>query len=171
MQTANFCPNCGKKKLTQNCAKSFHCQHCSFTYFHNTASAVAGIIRCNQELLLTQRKFAPGKGLLDLPGGFVDYNESLESALNREIKEELSLDITQWHYFYSASNQYLYKDVLYFTTDVFFLTTLNQKPTILVNDDVAAVHWFKIDQINYEQIAFPSVSQAIQQFIAQSQLS
>jgi 8-oxo-dGTP diphosphatase len=57
---------------------------------------VAGLIINNQkELLLTQRaktkKYLPNKW--HIPGGKVEQDESLSTALEREIKEELSLTV------------------------------------------------------------------------------
>ena len=40
------------------------------------------------KLLLIKRRGAPFKGRWALPGGFVQLNESLEAAANRELAEE-----------------------------------------------------------------------------------
>lgn len=45
------------------------------------------------EILLIRRKNMPYKNCWALPGGFVEYNESVENAARREIKEEANLDI------------------------------------------------------------------------------
>ena len=42
----------------------------------------------NGHILVIRRKFNPGKGLLALPGGFVNQNESIIDSAFRELKEE-----------------------------------------------------------------------------------
>jgi bifunctional NMN adenylyltransferase/nudix hydrolase len=46
------------------------------------------IVVKNAHVLLVRRKFNPGKGLLALPGGFVNQNESVVDSAIRELKEE-----------------------------------------------------------------------------------
>lgn len=60
-----------------------------------TTDGIVEIYNNNEELLgivLIQRKNKP-LGLA-LPGGFVDRDERVESALIREMKEEISLDVS-----------------------------------------------------------------------------
>lgn len=163
MTERKFCPQCGDKQLIQQSIKHWKCKHCQFIYFHNCASAVAAIITCQHEVLLAVRKNEPGKGLYDLPGGFVDYNETLEKALTREIKEELQLNIDDWQYYCSYPNKYQYQNVLYHTVDAFFTKVLANKVNAIAGDDVASAVWKPIDSINLNEIAFDSTRQAIQQ--------
>ena len=47
----------------------------------------------NDSAILIKRKNPPYKGSWALPGGFVEYGETVESAVLREVKEETGLEI------------------------------------------------------------------------------
>jgi len=57
----------------------------------NPSLTVDGIIGKNDEILLIKRKNPPFKDRYALPGGFVEYNENVESAVVREVEEETGL--------------------------------------------------------------------------------
>jgi ADP-ribose pyrophosphatase YjhB (NUDIX family) len=75
--------------------------------------------------------------MLDLPGGFVEFDETVEDGLRREIREELNLEVTDFRYLASASNDYCYAGVPYKTTDLFFVCETQDLTEILPGDDVA----------------------------------
>ena len=87
------------------------CEDCKFQYYINNSAAVACLIFNSQgEVLLTRRAIDPNKGMLDLPGGFVEPLETAEEAVIREIKEELGLQITKMTYLVSFPNLYPFSD-------------------------------------------------------------
>ncbi|NBC84316.1 MAG: NUDIX domain-containing protein [Bacteroidetes bacterium] len=133
----NYCPRCGKKTWNRAEEKLYACNSCDFCYFHNVAAAVAMIIEIDEKILFTVRKYEPAKGLLDLPGGFIDYHESVEEGLRREIKEELNIEIVNPVYLTSFPNRYVYNDIQYHTLDMFFYLKMDQLPPITVSDDVS----------------------------------
>jgi len=55
------------------------------------------VVSAEGKILLTKRNIEPEKGLWCLPGGHIDYGESPQDAIVREVKEETGLDanITQ----------------------------------------------------------------------------
>jgi len=55
--------------------------------------AVSAAIFRNDKVLLVRRARMPGKGLYSLPGGRVEFGESLRTALTREVDEETGLAI------------------------------------------------------------------------------
>jgi 8-oxo-dGTP diphosphatase len=55
--------------------------------------AVSAVIFRDGKVLLVRRARSPGKGFYSLPGGRVEYGESLHAALAREVDEETGLKI------------------------------------------------------------------------------
>lgn len=154
----NFCPNCGKQTIEFHINR-LYCHSCQFTYFHNTAGAVAVLIYCKEELLFTVRNKNPKKGFLDLSGGFIDYYESAEETVIREIKEELNLDFSneKIKYLTSIDNRYEYKNVKYHTIDLFFEVQLKEKPTTtLQQSEICDIRWIVSNNITIDKLAFES---------------
>jgi 8-oxo-dGTP diphosphatase len=55
--------------------------------------AVSAAIFRGDKVLLVRRARSPGKGVYSLPGGRVEFGESLHTALHREVDEETGLKI------------------------------------------------------------------------------
>ena len=55
--------------------------------------AVSGAIFRDGKILLVRRARSPGNGFYSLPGGRVEFGESLHAALHREVDEETGLRI------------------------------------------------------------------------------
>jgi 8-oxo-dGTP diphosphatase len=55
--------------------------------------AVSGAIFRDGKILLVRRARSPGLGFYSLPGGRVEFGESLHTALHREVAEETGLRI------------------------------------------------------------------------------
>jgi 8-oxo-dGTP diphosphatase len=55
--------------------------------------AVSGAIFRGGKILLVRRARSPAKGFYSLPGGRVEFGESLHTALHREVDEETGLRI------------------------------------------------------------------------------
>jgi 8-oxo-dGTP diphosphatase len=55
--------------------------------------AVSAAIFRGPDLLVVRRAQSPAKGFFSLPGGRVEYGESLQAALHREVAEETGLSI------------------------------------------------------------------------------
>jgi 8-oxo-dGTP diphosphatase len=57
----------------------------------NPALAVDAVIIKDGKIVLIKRKEEPFQGQYALPGGFVEYGETVEAALRREVLEETGL--------------------------------------------------------------------------------
>lgn len=67
---------------------------------------VAAVIRKDNMIFATQRGYGEFKGGWEFPGGKVEEGESPETALIREIKEELDTEISVDNYFYTIEYDY-----------------------------------------------------------------
>jgi ADP-ribose pyrophosphatase YjhB (NUDIX family) len=114
--------------------------------------------------VLTVRNRAPKKGKLDLPGGFCNYGESLETALKREIREEINLSLSDISYFGSFPNVYRYKTVSYMTTDVVFTCAATDLSKAASNDEIADFRIVDPHAVDAASVGFPSTQAAIAQF-------
>lgn len=160
-----FCPACGSTGLAPVSIKSFGCRACGFTFFINcAAAAMALIVDENQRLLVTIRKFDPGKGGLDLPGGFAEPGEGIEQALARELKEELNLDVAGMDYFWSCFNSYPYGSVTYPVTDMGFVCRVKTLSCLTPGDDVEEIRFISVPDLDPDRFAMASARQMITRF-------
>lgn len=157
----HHCPHCGSTSINKK-TNGIQCSDCDKELYFNVAAGAVSVILNNEDgqLLVTVRGNSPGKGMLDLPGGFVDPGESIEQAASREIQEELGVDIFDIQYFTSAPNTYVYKGVAYAVLDITLTATLQELPEKGM-DDVAAIKWMDIADLNPDDFAFTSIQAAI----------
>lgn len=95
------------------------------------------VIEYGDGIVLIERKNPPHGWAL--PGGFVDYGESLEAAAVREAKEETSLDICLTRQLHTYSNPE--RDPRHHTVSTVFVATASG--TLAANDDAAKAGIFK----------------------------
>mgnify|MGYP000134868071 CR=1 FL=1 len=156
------CPACGSAKFVQNNEKSKRCENCGFVYYINASAAVAAfIVNASGELLVCKR----GKGTYDLPGGFVDGNESAEEAMSREIQEELNAKVVDAKYLYSLPNKYEYCGMTVPTLDMFFECRLEDTTNLVPSDDVEDCFFIPINELNPELFGLKSVKKAVGLFL------
>jgi NADH pyrophosphatase NudC (nudix superfamily) len=162
-----YCPKCSSKsfKSTDN-SRSFWCEDCHFNYYINNSAAVACLIfNDSGELLLTRRAFDPNKGMLDLPGGFVEPEESAEEAIFREIREELNLEITRMDYLVSFPNLYPFSGMVVPTVDLAFCCEVEDLSQLNPDDDVASVEFIHPSKIPMDDLCANSMRQIIHYYI------
>jgi ADP-ribose pyrophosphatase YjhB (NUDIX family) len=163
------CPQCGSESLVWPSPKNFTCTACGFMLYLNIAAAVAIIIECQGKILFGVRKHEPQRGMLDLPGGFVDQRETAEDALRREVKEELGIMVHDMCYLFSFPNKYLYRGIEYDTLDLVFLVQFDEFPQAVAADDLADLLWIERNAIDFDRIGFSSLRKAVQRYLEGSQ--
>lgn len=160
-----FCPRCGYQGL-DGTAHKLSCESCGLVLYLNVAATASLILKVGDQILMTQRGREPAKDKYDFPGGFVEPDECLEQALEREIFEELSYQPKNYRYFSSSPNRYPYGGIDYNLCDAYFIADVDKKPALDVGDDVKDIAWKHLDEIAHSDIAFDSVWQIIEQLRA-----
>lgn len=59
----------------------------------NWGQSVTGVVIRNNKVLLSRHTYGVGKGMLIIPGGYVNHNETPQDALKREFLEEVNVVI------------------------------------------------------------------------------
>jgi NAD+ diphosphatase len=161
-----YCPKCGSAALRLVGGKLLRCGACGFELYLNAAAAVAALIAdARGRLLITVRGKEPGKGLWDLPGGFVDPGESAEQALRREVREEVGLDVTAMQYFGSHPNTYDYMGVRYSTMDIGFLCEAHDPSRAAPRESaIEAVLFVPPQDVDPGRFAFGSLARLVERY-------
>ncbi len=105
------------------------------------------IIEYNNGIILINRKNPPEGWAL--PGGFVDYGESLEAAAVREAKEETGLDVELLRQFHAYSDPK--RDPRHHTITLVFIAKAKGKA--VAGDDAKEIGLFNKDTLP-DQLAF-----------------
>jgi ADP-ribose pyrophosphatase YjhB (NUDIX family) len=119
------CPRCGEVVRT----------------YRNPALTVDIIIQVAGGIVLIERKNPPFGWAI--PGGFVDYGESLEAAAIREAREETGLELVELRQFYAYSDPK--RDPRGHTVSVVF--TALGKGIPKAADDAKNLRVFRVDRL------------------------
>jgi len=152
-----YCPNCAAPSPEFPRNRKIYCPACGFSYYHNNAAAVAVLIAVEDRYILLRRGKEPGKGLLDLPGGFVDPGESAEEACRREVMEEIGAEITDLEYSGSRPNTYPYGGITYNTCDLLFRARCGADSFIRQEEEIQEILLLKKEEISLDGVAFESI--------------
>ena len=160
-----YCPNCKTNVKVSN--RLIDCTDCGFHFYFNP-SPTNGLILENEkgEVLLVKRKYPPKKGYWDIPGGFVDFEETIEESLEREIKEELGIEISHLKYFASTSDRYLFRDINYHTLCFVFLAKAITNQDLSPSDDITEIKFFHKDNIPIDKLAFVSLKEVFIKYLS-----
>lgn len=160
-----YCPACGAESFLVRNEKAKSCQVCGFTYYFNPSASVACFVKdAKGDLLLVRRAKDPGKGTLDLPGGFADMHETVEETVSRELLEETGLTVTNCRYLFSLPNIYPYLGFDVHTLDMFFECTVETFDSVQAADDAAEIVILSPEDINPEEFGLSSIRKAIKMY-------
>lgn len=122
--------------------------------------AVYGMIVEANQILLVQKSSGPYKGLWDFPGGIIEYGESPETTLIREILEETGLEILEQSFIKSDSvvvnyvDEALGKVTLHLVGFIFKVKLKHLKSLAPKHDDedLVCTKWCNLDDVEIDEM-------------------
>lgn len=118
-----------------------------------TFNTVDSIVVCNNHVLLVKRRFAPGRGLWALPGGYINQKEFLFDACIRELREETRLRVApailkgslKAEKTFDHPERSLRGRII--TQAFFFQLDLDELPPVRGDDDAERAQWIPLAQV------------------------
>lgn len=153
-----FCRRCGGPLVNKQ-DHFFVCDKGHEFYANAAPTTIAFLVNDQKEVLTVVRKYDPGKGKLDWPGGFCDGAETFEAALAREIAEEVGLtpeDYETPQYLTSVIDPYTYKGETLNVICAVFWSKLRSGVIIRPGGDVSEAMSLSFDKIDQNRIHFTS---------------
>ena len=118
-----YCSECGEKLILKKDGIDGlvpFCPTCGQFRYPMSNMAVSAIIMQDDQILLIKQY---GQDRNILVAGYINYQESAEEALKREIKEEVGLDVVSYefnHFIYLLSIYVFYESINFISTILSF---------------------------------------------------
>jgi 8-oxo-dGTP diphosphatase len=118
---------------------------------------VAAIIRKDDKIFATQRGYGDFKDWWEFPGGKIEAGETQEEALKREIREELSTEISVDQFICTVEYDY---PKFHLTMHCYLCSLLTEALHLneheaarwLSKDDLDSVKWLPADQLVLKEL-------------------
>ena len=108
------------------------------------------IVERDNNILMIKRKSDTFDNHLALPGGFVDYGETVENAAVREALEEVGIVVKPLHILGVYSHPE--RDPRGHVVSVCFICSFEGDP--VAGDDAGSYQWINLETISKEKLAF-----------------
>lgn len=126
--------------------------------------AVGIIINSSFEVLMAQRALSLHQGgLWEFPGGKIEPDETIEDALKRELREEISINIYSFEPLISMEHHYPDKHVCLHT---YKITAYSGEPKIC--DGQLDLKWISLKSWNIKNYPLPAANIKIMQTLINS---
>jgi 8-oxo-dGTP diphosphatase len=108
---------------------------------------VLGVVKKGDKYLLTMRDDNDSKfdGKWQLPGGGLEFDESIEDCLKRELREEVGLDIVSYVFIPRLEEEIRENWHGVFCNFLCFMKDENQP--VVLNDEASDFGWFTLHQL------------------------
>ncbi len=127
---------------------------------------VRALIIKNRKILVCQ---TTGRGYYFLPGGHVEFGETMQEALRRELDEELEAKVVRSQFIGGFEN--LFEQDGQKKHEVSFIFQVDIDITDIVSrEEHISFYWFTMDEFVNENIAPPALKDAIVAWTAEKEI-
>tara|TARA_Y100000588_G_scaffold16169_1_gene17093 strand:+ start:80 stop:637 length:558 start_codon:yes stop_codon:yes gene_type:complete len=133
------------------------CDDCGFIYYENPKIVVGSVTTWQDKILLCKRAIAPRIGYWTLPAGYMELGETPDAGAAREAWEEARARIE------TQDLLAIYSIAHISQVQLIYRATLTD-PDIAPGPESQEVRLFDWDDIPWEDLAFPTVSWALQHY-------
>ena len=135
-----FCGRCGESMGSHKQERARVCEPCGTLVYPRIAPCVIVLVSRGEEMLLARNANFPIEMFSTL-AGFIEAGESVEECLQREVKEEVGVDVENIRYFSSQSWPFPNQLMLGFFAEY------SGGEIVCEDEEIAEAHWFRADNL------------------------
>lgn len=159
----NYCSDCGSAVSRQTVAgdnvQRYVCDSCGKTHYQSPIILVATYVCVGNSVLWIRRGTAPAVGKWAMPGGYVECDETPQTAASRELREETGVVVEPEDMIPVSVNSILHIS----QTHLVFRCHLEEKPETITTEEATECCWFSIDELPWSELAFPTIEPHVRQ--------
>ncbi|GAB3106952.1 NAD(+) diphosphatase [Aestuariicella hydrocarbonica] len=153
-----FCGRCGSRTESHHREMAKHCQSCDALFYPRLSPCVITVVTRGEHCLLAHNPAFPSRFFSAL-AGFIEVGETIESALRREVREEVGIEVGKLEYFGSQAWPFPGQLMIGFMAEY-------QSGDIVVDGvEIEEANWYRYDELPLVPPAASLSGQLISHFV------
>ena len=140
LSKTNYCSNCGNKVQVEHKKTYIECSNCgNLMYSFINPCIIVAVLKEDKILLARSPHFMPN--MYSLISGYVEAGEFIDTAVKREVKEEVGIEIKNIKYL--SSYPWPFSNSLMLG----FIAEYESGEIVVDNNEIEAAEWFSLDNL------------------------
>lgn len=145
------CARCGRpvsrRPATRTRPRTIACPRCRYLLYDYPRAAAGVVVVKGDTVLLLRRAHAPRIGYLDVPGGFLEADESIATCARRELREETGLEVGRLEPLGFHWDTYALRGFGKFPSMNWYFVARWRAGEPVASDDAASAEWVPIAEL------------------------